>query len=59
MIKYGVDGSGQTYYANVYDDSGECVLSGDAWESPEAILTWYSQLQKAIGNPPQIERAGA
>ena len=54
MIQYGVDGSGQTYYASVIDDKGEVVLTGDGWENPKAILDWYGDLVRAIGSPIEV-----
>jgi hypothetical protein len=54
MIRYGVDSSGQTYYASVIDDKGEVVLSGDGWSSPKEILHWYGDLVRAIGSPIQV-----
>ena len=54
MIRYGVDSSGQTYYALVIDGKGETVLSGDGWESPKEILDWYTELVRAIGSPIEV-----
>ena len=55
MIKYGVDGSGKSYYATVYDEcSGEEVLTGDGWETPAEILDFYIKLLRGVGTPPKL-----